>query len=57
MIFVEGKRYKNHILNWSNQDKENNKIWNFDTKIKEITISDKDKNLSQYKLQYIPSQN
>ena len=55
MIFVEGKRYKNHILNWSNQDKENNKIWNFDTKIKEITISDKDKNLSQYKLQYIPA--
>ena len=55
MIFVEGKRYKNHIINWSNQDKENNKIWNFDTKIKEITISDKDKNLSQYKLQYIPA--
>lgn len=55
MIFIEGKRYKNHIINWSNQDKENNKIWNFDTKIKEITISDKDKNLSQYKLQYIPA--
>ena len=26
MIFVEGKRYKNHIINWSNQDKENKKV-------------------------------
>ena len=32
MLFVEAKWFKNHILNWSNQ--ETNSLWKFDTKTK-----------------------
>lgn len=42
-IFLEQKWYKNYILNWCEQD-ENNNITKFNTKQSEITKKDKDMN-------------
>jgi len=54
MLFVEAKKFKNHILNWSNSS-EDNKIWNFDTKVKTIICKDKDMQDVEYKLKYLTS--
>ena len=54
-LFLEVKWFKNHILNWSRQSEEN-KIYKFDTKIKEVIKKDKDMNDVPVKLQYLSSQ-
>ena len=41
-IFIEQKWYKNYILNWCEQDRENNKLSKFDTKQTKITHKAKD---------------
>ena len=53
MLFVEAKWFKNHILNWSSQ--ENNSLWKFDTKTKEIEHKDKDGNSLFSTLKYLPA--
>ena len=53
MLFVEAKWFKNHILNWSNQ--ETNSLWKFDTKTKEIERKDKDGNSLFSTLKYLPA--
>ncbi len=53
MLFVEAKWFKNHILNWSNQ--ETNSLWKFDTKTKEIERKDKDGNSLSSTLKYLPA--
>jgi hypothetical protein len=53
MIFVEAKWIYNDMINWSS--KEDNKIWNYNTKIKEISHKDKDGNCVVSELKYIGS--
>lgn len=54
MMFVEAKWLKNAILAWSDNN-PNNKIWNYDTKVKTITHKDKDMNDVTVELKYIPA--
>ena len=54
-IFLEQKWYKNYILNWSKQSKDN-KISKFDTKITKITKKDKDLNDVDVEIKYLSSQ-
>lgn len=56
MIFVEQKWLKNYILNWCEQDKENNKLTKFNTKITKITHKDKDMNDVEVELKYLSAQ-
>ena len=54
MLFVEAKRLYNHILNWSEDEK--NDIFKFNTKdCKEVEIQDKDKNRKSVQLDYLTS--
>ena len=53
MLFVEAKWYKNFIIDYLEKE---NKLKNFDTKIKIITHKDKDKNDVEVKLKYLSSQ-
>lgn len=52
-IFIEQKWYKNYILNWCEQDTENNKIIKFNTKITDISHKDKDFNDVPVKIKYL----
>lgn len=54
-IFLEQKWYKNYILNWTKQSKEN-KISVFDTKQTTITKKDKDMNDVKVKILYLSAQ-
>ena len=54
MMFVEAKWLKNYIINWSKI--EGNDIWQFNTKIKNITHKDKDMNDVPVELKYLGSQ-
>ena len=54
MMFIEAKWLKNYIINWSKI--EGNDIWQFNTKIKNITHKDKDMNDVPVELKYIGSQ-
>lgn len=54
-IFLEQKWYKNYILNWCEQDR-NNRIAKFDTKINDITKKDKDMNDIPVHIQYLSAQ-
>lgn len=54
-IFIEQKWYKNYILNWCEQDK-NNKITKFPTKTVNITHKDKDMKDVPATIQYLSSQ-
>lgn len=49
MIFLESKWLSNHILSLDN-------IFNFDTKIKQINVLNKDKQIEQRIIKYLPSQ-
>lgn len=51
-IFLEQKWYKNYILNWCEQDK-NNRITKFNTKINDITKKDKDMNDIPVHIKYL----
>lgn len=53
MLFVEAKRYYNHILNWS--EDENNDIFKFDRKTDVVSVLNKDKEREEKKLQYLSS--
>jgi len=53
MIFIEAKWLYNDVIRWS--ENPNNKIWNYDTKIKELYKKDKDFNDVLVKLCYIGS--
>ena len=52
-IFVEQKWYKNYILNWCEQDKENNKLSKFNTKQTKITHKDKDMQDVEVEIKYL----
>ena len=51
-IFLEQKWYKNYILNWCEQDK-NNRITKFNTKQNQITKKDKDMNDVPVSIKYL----
>lgn len=51
-IFLEQKWYKNYILNWCEQDK-NNRITKFNTKQNQITKKDKDMNDVSVSIKYL----
>lgn len=51
-IFLEQKWYKNYILNWCEQDK-NNRITKFNTKQNQITKKDKDMNDVPVSVKYL----
>lgn len=51
-IFLEQKWYKNYILNWCEQDK-NNRIIKFNTKQNQITKKDKDMNDIPVNIKYL----
>ena len=51
-IFLEQKWYKNYILNWCEQDK-NNRITKFNTKQNQITKKDKDMNDVPVNIKYL----
>lgn len=54
MLFVEAKRFYNHVLNWS--ENENNDIFKFSRKdCDTVNVLDKDKNEYVYKLNYLTS--
>lgn len=54
MLFVEAKRFYNHILNWS--EKEENDIFKFSRKdCKEVDVLNKDKNRISLPLQFLTS--
>ena len=55
-IFLEQKWYKNYILNWCEQDRENNRITKFNTKINNIIKKDKDMNDIQVHIKYLTAQ-
>lgn len=52
-IFIEQKWYKNYILNWCEQDKENNKLSKFNTKQTKITHKDKDMQDVEVEIKYL----
>src|SRR5574344_1289730 len=52
-IFIEQKWYKNYILNWCEQDEENNKLSKFNIKIVDITHKDKDLNDIPVTIKYL----
>ena len=52
-IFIEQKWYKNYILNWCEQDRENNKLSKFDTKQTKITHKDKDMKDVEVQIKYL----
>lgn len=52
-IFIEQKWYKNYILNWCEQDKENNKLSKFNTKQTKITHKDKDMQDVEVDIKYL----
>lgn len=54
-IFLEAKWYKNYILNWMNESKDN-KLSKFNTKITQITKKDKDMNDVQVEIKRLPAQ-
>ena len=54
-LFLEQKWYKNYILNWSKQSKEN-KISKFDTRQTSITKKDKDMNDVEVQILYLSAQ-
>jgi putative transposase len=53
MIFVEAKWIYNDMINWSS--KEDNKIWNYDSKIKKIVHKNKNFENVESELKYIGS--
>lgn len=54
MLFVEAKRFYNHILNWS--EKEENDIFKFSRKdCNEVEVLDKDRNKVKLPLEYLTS--
>lgn len=54
MLFVEAKRFYNHILNWSEQ--EGNDIFEFSRKdCKEVEVLDKNRNKKTLPLEYLTS--
>lgn len=55
-IFLEQKWYKNYILNWCEQDKENNRITKFNTKLNDITKKDKDMKDVPVHIRYLSAQ-
>lgn len=54
-IFLEQKWYKNYILDWSNQSKDN-RITKFNTKLNNITKKDKDMNDINVHINYLSAQ-
>ena len=54
MLFVEAKWFKNHILNWCEED-SNRKLSKFDRKTKDILRRDKDNNVIEQHLNYLTS--
>lgn len=54
-VFLEQKWYKNYILNWCEQDK-NNRITKFNTKLTKITKKDKDMNNVPVTIKYLSAQ-
>lgn len=54
-IFLEQKWYKNYIINWAEQSKENNVI-KFDTRIVDITKKDKELNNIPIHITYLSAQ-
>ena len=54
-IFLEAKWYKNYILNWMNESKDN-KLSKFNTKITQITKKDKDMNDVPVEIKRLPAQ-
>ncbi len=54
-IFLEAKWYKNYILNWMNESKDN-KLSKFNTKQTEITKKDKDMNDVAVEIKRLPAQ-
>jgi putative transposase len=54
-LFLEAKRFKNHVLSWCEKD-ENNKPWNFDTRTKAVDVKYPDGHVESKPLEFLGSQ-
>lgn len=54
MCFVEGNRFRNHVIGWSNET--NNSVFDFNTtKCKSVLVKNKDGNLEEKPLLFLPA--